>query len=92
MFYCTKCKQTEKNKKTDILCNKCRLTPYQRRKLNKQCIKCIETYDNPSHKCTHSKYDYDKIDQNMNKRISIVKNTNKVSSVKFKIVIPNGWV
>ena len=54
-FFCSKCRLNFKDKPIDDLCSDCKLTDAEKYLLFKQCIECIEWYDDPYHICKHVK-------------------------------------
>lgn len=54
IYFCEKCRINFKESK-DTLCSDCKLTSRERYLLFRQCIVCIEWYDDPYHKCEHVK-------------------------------------
>ena len=52
-YFCNKCLINKKEPKS-VLCSDCKMTQPERIMLFKQCIECIELYEDPYHKCIHT--------------------------------------
>ena len=83
-----KCKARQVSGPRHKLCDKCRLTQTQRKKLMSQCIDCIEVYNDPNHYCRHPNFDTDQyIELDSVDDIIDIEPEPDIKE-KFKIVIP----
>ena len=89
IYFCSNCKLNFKDKPNDDLCSDCRLTQKEKYLLFRQCIECIEYYNDPYHKCDKVKDKRKK--KKKKKKKNIIKKPEYIANGKIVLNAPIGF-